>query len=69
MKVAAFALMALGVLVALVGLNAMSQSSSDMSQYVDGGRPNLTGLILLFGIVVFCAGVGALYPAFRKRPD
>jgi len=68
-KVAAFALMALGVLVALVGLNAMSHSSADMSHFVDGGGPNRTGWILLFGILVFCAGIGALFPAFRKRPD
>lgn len=69
MKVAAFALMALGVLVALIGLSAMSQSSADMSHFVDGGAPSRTGWILLFGILMLCAGVGALFPAFRKRPD
>jgi hypothetical protein len=69
MKVAAFALMALGLLVALVGLNAMSQSSSDMSRFVEGEVANRTGWILLFGILVFCAGVGSLFPAFRKPPD
>lgn len=69
MRVAAFALMVLGILVALVGLSAMSQSSADMSHLVDGGGPNRTSWILLFGILVLCAGIGALFPAFRKRPD
>lgn len=69
MKVTAFALMVLGALVALVGLNAMSQSSADISHFVDGGAPSRTGWILLLGILMLCAGVGALFPAFRKRPD
>jgi Protein of unknown function (DUF3185) len=69
LKATAFSLIAAGIFLGLLGLSAMSAASSDASRFLESAAPDRTHWILLGGIVVFCAGIAALFPAFRKRGD
>jgi branched-subunit amino acid permease len=69
LKTAAFSLIAGGIVLALLGLSAMSAASSDVSSFIEGASPDHTVWILLGGVALLCAGIGALFPAFRKRAE
>jgi uncharacterized membrane protein YidH (DUF202 family) len=56
-----------GLVLAMVGLLAMSAASSDISRFAEGVIPAPTAWILLAGVAVFVTGLGALFMAFRSR--
>jgi len=68
-KIFALSVMALGILVSLVGLSAMSAASSDVSRFLEDAAPDHTRWIMLGGVAVFAAGVAMLVAAIRKRGD
>ena len=69
MKIFALSVMALGIVVGLVGLSAMSAASSDVSRFLQDAPPDHTPWIMLGGVAVFGAGVLMLAAAFRKRGE
>jgi uncharacterized membrane protein YidH (DUF202 family) len=56
-----------GLVLAMVGLFAMSAASSDISRFAEGAIPAPTAWILLAGVAVFVTGLAALFRAFRSR--
>ncbi|HET7403845.1 MAG TPA: DUF3185 family protein, partial [Usitatibacter sp.] len=68
-KIFSLSVMALGIVVSLVGLNAMSAAGADVSRFLQDAPPDDTRWIMLGGVAIFATGVVMLAAAFRKRGE
>jgi phosphatidylserine synthase len=65
-KVAAFALLAGGIVLAFFGVNAVDSTSSDISRFFTGAPTDRATWMLVGGVVMLAAGIAGLLPAFEK---
>lgn len=66
-KAAALGLLVAGVVLVVLGVNAMNSPSSDISRIFTGAPTDRATGMLVGGIAMLVAGLVGLLPALRKR--
>lgn len=66
MKAAAFALVAGGVVMLFLGLNAMNSPGSDVLQFFTGAPSDRATWLLVGGVVMLAAGLGGVLSGARR---
>jgi hypothetical protein len=66
-KIAAFALLAAGVLLTMFGANAMNSTSSDISRFFTGAPTDRALWMLTGGVAMVVAGIAGLLTGFKKN--
>lgn len=63
----AWLLMAAGIVLAVMGVNAMNAASSDVDHFYAGAPAERAARMLVLGVAMLVAGLAGFLPAFRAR--